>query len=230
MINGPIPYAPDGNPYIGPAHGLPNFYQCCCFSFGIAQSGGAGKVLERMGRRRRRRNGTAGCSTRAATPATPPPPTCVAKAIEIYQNEYAIGFPFEERPAGRPARTTPLYPGLGAKGARFAARNGWERAAFFDPAGHDRRSRRSTLRRDRNWNGSSRAEVPGRARGRRACSTCPASPSSCVEGPGAAPMLDRLLCSRLPAPGRIGLGYALDAGPHRQRDDDHARSPTIASI
>ena len=45
VVNGPIPYAPDGNPYIGPAHGLTNFYQCCCFSFGIAQSGGAGKFL-----------------------------------------------------------------------------------------------------------------------------------------------------------------------------------------
>ena len=45
VINGPIPYSPDGNPYIGPAHGLPNFYQCCCFSFGIAQSGGGGKTV-----------------------------------------------------------------------------------------------------------------------------------------------------------------------------------------
>ena len=45
VINGPIPYSPDGNPYIGPAHGLPNFYHCCCFSFGIAQAGGAGKTL-----------------------------------------------------------------------------------------------------------------------------------------------------------------------------------------
>ena len=43
VINGPIPYSPDGNPYIGPAHGLANFYHCCCFSFGIAQAGGAGK-------------------------------------------------------------------------------------------------------------------------------------------------------------------------------------------
>jgi dimethylglycine dehydrogenase len=45
VINGPIPYSPDGNPYIGPAHGLPNFYQCCCFSFGIAQAGGGGKSI-----------------------------------------------------------------------------------------------------------------------------------------------------------------------------------------
>ena len=57
VINGPIPYSPDGNPYIGPAHGLTNFYQCCCFSFGIAQAGGAGKTLVGMDRRRRTRMG-----------------------------------------------------------------------------------------------------------------------------------------------------------------------------
>ena len=66
----------------------------------------------------------------------------VAKAIELYQNEYAVGFPFEERPAGRPARTTPLYPVLKAKGAHFAARNGWERAASSIPPARSR-SRRS---------------------------------------------------------------------------------------
>ena len=32
-----------------------------------------------------------------------------------------------------------------------------------------------------------------------------------LDGPGAAAMLDRLLCSRLPKAGRIGLCYALDA-------------------
>ena len=43
-----------------------------------------------------------------------------------------------------------------------------------------------------------------------------------LEGPGAAPMLDRLLCSRLPKPGRIGLCYALDRqGRHRQRVHRH---------
>src|SRR5690606_5598946 len=45
VINGPIPYTPDGNPLIGPAPGLRNFYECCVFSFGIVQGGGAGKAL-----------------------------------------------------------------------------------------------------------------------------------------------------------------------------------------
>ena len=45
VINGPIPYTPDGNPLIGPAPGLRNFFECCVFSFGIVQGGGAGKAL-----------------------------------------------------------------------------------------------------------------------------------------------------------------------------------------
>ena len=44
VVNGPIPYAPDGNPYVGPAPGLHNFHHANTFSFGIAQSGGAGKA------------------------------------------------------------------------------------------------------------------------------------------------------------------------------------------
>ena len=45
IINGPIPYAPDGLPLIGPMPGVRNAFEACVFTFGIAQSGGAGKVL-----------------------------------------------------------------------------------------------------------------------------------------------------------------------------------------
>ena len=49
VINGPIPYAPDGNPLIGPMPGVPNAFEACVFTFGIAQAGGAGKVLTEVG-------------------------------------------------------------------------------------------------------------------------------------------------------------------------------------
>ncbi|MFZ9275364.1 MAG: NAD(P)/FAD-dependent oxidoreductase, partial [Ilumatobacteraceae bacterium] len=45
VVNGPIPYAPDGNPYLGPERGMRNFWHCNTFSFGIAQGGGAGKAI-----------------------------------------------------------------------------------------------------------------------------------------------------------------------------------------
>jgi dimethylglycine dehydrogenase len=45
IINGAIPHTPDGNPLLGPAAGLRNFWQCCGSSIGIAQGGGAGRFL-----------------------------------------------------------------------------------------------------------------------------------------------------------------------------------------
>lgn len=45
VINGPIPYSPDGSPYVGPAFGMPNFFHMNSFSFGICQGGGAGKSI-----------------------------------------------------------------------------------------------------------------------------------------------------------------------------------------
>ena len=53
VINGPIPYTPDGNPLIGPMPGVPNAFEACVFTFGICQAGGAGKVLVGMGDARR---------------------------------------------------------------------------------------------------------------------------------------------------------------------------------
>ena len=44
-VNGPISYTPDGNPLIGPAYGLPNFWLAEGFSFGITAAGGAGWQL-----------------------------------------------------------------------------------------------------------------------------------------------------------------------------------------
>ena len=49
----------------------------------------------------------------------------------MYQREYAIQFPHDEWPAGRPALQSPVYQRLADKGAHFGARGGWERATWF---------------------------------------------------------------------------------------------------
>jgi dimethylglycine dehydrogenase len=206
VINGPIPYSPDGNPYLGPAPGLPGFFQCCCFSFGIAQAGGAGQVLAEwlvhgepsfdlwpIDPRR-----FTGYATRSYV---------TARAVELYRMEYAIGFPCEERPAGRPARTSPLYDLLAAKGARFGARGGWERAVWFAPAG-GREAADLTWRRARGWFEPVGAECRA-IREAVGLLDLPGMTKFEITGPGAAAWLDRLICTRLPQAGRIGLGYLL---------------------
>ena len=206
VVNGPIPYTPDGNPYLGPERGLRNFWHCNTFSFGIAQGGGAGKAIAEWildGRpeydlwsvdRRRYKD-------YATTDYT------VAKAVEVYQNEYAIGFPFEERPAGRPAYTSPLYATLQAKGAHFGARGGWERPTWFDTDGTVTADTLSFLRTNE-WRGKV-AEECAAVRNGVGVLDLPGFTKTEIIGPGAAAYLDRLLCTRLPATGRIGLCYAL---------------------
>ncbi len=206
VVNGPIPYSPDGNPYLGPEHGLRNFFHCNTFSFGITQAGGAGKCIAEWilhGRPewdvfsldRRRYTGYADTAYTAA------------KAVEVYQNEYAPSFPFEERPAGRRQRHSSLYGQLRDKGARFGARGGWERAAFFDP-GNIAAEPTLSFRRARNWMPLVAQEVRA-VREAVGIMDFPGFSPFEVAGSGAAAWLDRLVCSRLPNVGRVSLAYAL---------------------
>jgi dimethylglycine dehydrogenase len=55
------------------------------------------------------------------------------KSIEDYQHEFRWHLPHEHRPAGRPAKASPLYPVLKARGAEFGVVNGWERTNFYKP-------------------------------------------------------------------------------------------------
>ena len=47
-FNGPICYTPDGNPLVGPAPGVPDFWFAEGFSFGITAAGGTGRYLAQM--------------------------------------------------------------------------------------------------------------------------------------------------------------------------------------
>ncbi len=206
VVNGPIPYAPDGNPYLGPERGLRNFFHCNTFSFGIAQGGGAGKAIAEWILEGRpdidlwsidRRRYKAYATTKYT----------VEKAVEVYQNEYAMSFPFEERPAGRPAYISPLYETLRAKGAAYGARGGWERPTYYDPDGLVTENSLSFFRRNE-WRPLVANEVHA-ARNGVAVLDLPGFTKFVIEGPGAEAYLDRLLCTKLPKLGRVGLVYAL---------------------
>ncbi|MGA8706559.1 MAG: FAD-dependent oxidoreductase, partial [Steroidobacteraceae bacterium] len=206
VVNGPIPYSPDGLPYLGPAHGLENFFHCNTFSFGIAQAGGAGKALAEWVA-----NGAPEWDlwaldprrfTRYATRSY-----ALAKAVETYRLEYAPAFPYEERPEGRPLRNSPLHNRLAAAGARFGVRGGWERALWYDRGA----AADATLsfRRARGWMDGVGAEVEA-VRSAVGIMDLPGFTRFVVRGGGAHAWLDRLVCSKLPAVGRVSLAYALN--------------------
>jgi len=204
VVNGPIPYAPDGNPLMGPARGAPGFFHCCAFTFGIVQAGGAGRVIAEwvvngepewdvwpLDHRR-----YLGFADRRYA---------LAKALETYGNEYGVAYPQEERAAGRPALTSPLYGRLRDLGAVYGARGGWERPVYFarsdDPAGPE-----CSFRRPR-WHRAVERECAAVAH-RVALLDLPGFTRLQIGGRGAAAFLDRLIAGDLPRPGRTTLSYA----------------------
>ncbi len=136
IINGPITYTPDGLPLIGPVAGIDNYFLNCGSSFGIVQGGGSGKFAAEwivdghtsldMIELDPRRFGD------FATPEW-----TAARCKDIYDNEYAIGYPNEYamRQAGRPTRTMAAHARHQAAGAQCYSAFGWERPAWFAATG-----------------------------------------------------------------------------------------------
>jgi len=195
VINGPDGYTPDGHCLMGPVPGLPDFHVLAGFSiFGIVFGGGAGRYAaewivegqpsDNMWELDARRFDDYAASNAYIT----------ARACEVYEREYAIHFPEEELPAGRPLKTGPLYDRLLAKGAVYGARFAWERPLWFarsGPAQDEYSFRRG------NWH----ATVGEECRDVRKSVGVLDQTSFAkyeVSGPGALRFLDRLCANRLP--------------------------------
>ncbi|MCR9151378.1 MAG: FAD-dependent oxidoreductase [Rhodobacteraceae bacterium] len=213
IINGPIPYAPDGNPLIGPMPGVPNAFEACVFTFGIAQGGGAGKVLAEWVTEGGTEWDMWSCDPRRFT-GYADHDYCVAKGLEVYGHEYGMHFPHARWPAGPDKRLSKLHSRLKDAGAVFGAYNGWERANWFAKPGDDT-----------SWEAAQTWERAGPWEDRIA-EECAAVRDHCgvlaitgftrlaVEGAGARGFVEGLTCSNLPRVGRVGLAYFPD---HRGR-------------
>jgi len=210
MINGPIPYAPDGNPLIGPMPGVPNAYEACVFTFGICQAGGAGKVLAEWVTEGETEWDMWSCDPRRYTSFAADKDYCVAKGMEIYGHEYAMHFPKHAWPAGRDRKLSPIHDRIKALGAQFKPYNGWERANWYAKPGDDL-SEQST----QTWN----REGPWRPRIEEECRAVteaagildlPGFSRFRVKGEGATAWLSSLITGKVPKPGRIGLAYFSD--------------------
>ncbi len=209
VINGPIPYTPDGLPLIGPMPGVKNAFEACVFTFGIAQAGGAGKVLAEWITEGETEWDMWSCDPRRFTGFTDDQ-YCVAKGKEVYGNEYAMHFPHHEWEAARDKRLPTIHSRLKEAGAVMGAYNGWERANWFAHDSDDTSHKATqTWLRDGPWE-------------QRIAEECEAVRDGCgvlaisgftrlnVTGAGARDWLDGLTASRLPSVGRVGLAYFAD--------------------
>ncbi len=206
IVNGPITFTPDANPLIGPAFGLPNAWLLTGSSMGVMEGGGAGDFLaewildgapprDALAVDARRFGGYADRDYR------------LDKAVECFGLQFGVHYPFEERPAGRPRRTTPILEAQRKEGAVLGAAYGWERPNWFagenvDPAPA------LTFRRPEWFQAvAEECRAVGEAVG---IADLSAFSKFEVAGPGASAFLEGLGANRPPRrDGHIGLFHAL---------------------
>ena len=209
VINGPIPYAPDGLPLIGPMPGVPNAFEACVFTFGITQAGGAGKILAEWMTEGETEWDMWSVDPRRYTDYTDED-YCIQKGKEVYGNEYAMHFPYHEWPAGRDKKLSPVHERIKALGGVMGVYNGWERANWFAKEGDD-----TSLEATHTWG----RKGPWEARIREECEAVrdgcgvldlPGFARFMVSGAGTAEFLRGFCTGGLPKVGRMNLIYVSD--------------------
>lgn len=206
VINGPIPYAPDGNPLIGPMPGVPNAFEACVFTFGIAQAGGAGKILAEWMTEGETEWDCWSLDPRRYTDYTDND-YCIQKGMEVYGHEYAMHFPHHEWPAGRNKKLSPVHDKLTGLNAQLGTYNGWERANWFAKDGDDT-SEDATLTWSRKgpWQPRIKEEVEAVRDGVGVLDLAGFSRFN-LSGDGAADYIRSKISGGLPKVGRMNLGY-----------------------
>ncbi|WP_424968482.1 GcvT family protein [Dinoroseobacter sp. S375] len=205
VVNGPIAYAADAGPLVGKQPGRRNLWSMNGIRVGIGEGGGYGKMLAQMMVHGETEWDSWQLDPRRITSFANTEYTAL-KSIEDYQMEFQWHLPHEHRPAGRPAKTTPLYPVLQAQGAAFGVVNGWERTSFYKPSPDFVEEHSYHFC---NWHDVVAAEVAA-VQTRVGLAELSGFNRFEITGPRAAAWLDSLTCSKLPkSPGRVGLCYFL---------------------
>ena len=205
VVNGPITYSADGAPLIGRIPGLQNAYCAIGLRAGIGEGGGHGKLLAETIIYGQAEWDTWSLDPRRFTRHANTEFTRLM-AIEDYQLEFHYHEPHEHRPAGRLAKTTPLYHVLKEQGADFGVVSGWERALFFKP---DADFEPTHGYRFQNWHDQVGAEVRALAENVGIMEVSGFNRYE-ISGAGASQWIEGLFCGPTPKKvGKVGLVYSL---------------------
>jgi len=197
MINGPEGFTPDNEFCLGETE-VPGLFVAGGFcAHGLAGAGGVGKVMAewivggepsmdlwQMDVRR------FGAQYRS-------PSYTLKRVLETYETYYDIHYPFEERRAGRPLRTSPAYGWHRDRDAAFGEKSGWERVNWYESNAW----RGDESLRPRGWAGKHWSPAIGaeHAACREGVAIFDESSFAKLEvvGPGAAALLERLCDNRV---------------------------------
>jgi dimethylglycine dehydrogenase len=215
VTDGPITYTPNGDPLVGPAYPLKNFFHACGYSFGITQAGGIGHYLagwimngepeiDLWPVDSRRYGSYANWAYNHE------------KIEDTYPRLYAIICPNDWRDAARPNRTAPIYEYQKKAGAVFGDYYGWECPNYFTDNPDDRREHPGWKR------NNSAPYVKAECRHvmeKAGLLDLSRFAKTRITGPGAEAWLNRMTCQKVPTrDGRIALAPMLDPNGNFKSD------------
>ncbi len=204
---GPITYTPNGDPLVGPAYPLKNFFHACGYSFGITQAGGIGHYLagwimegepelDLWPMDSRRYGAYANWAYNHE------------KIEDTYPRLYAIITPNDWRDAARPNRTAPIYEYQKQAGAVFGDYYGWECPNYFTDNADDARENPGWKRNNAFKYVAAECEHVMNHVGLLDLSRFA---KTRISGPGAEAWLNTMTCQKVPTGhGRIALSPMLD--------------------
>ena len=202
VINGPMIFSPDLNPLIGPYPGLPSYWCACGVMTAFSQAASIGMVLTEW-----MSEGEPGFDvfmwdvTRYGDWADKE--YTRARTADMYSTRFKTMYPYEERPAGRPVRTTPAYSLYQAERAVFGSGDGWEYPLWYAPEGSEPKDS-LTFRRP-NWFDAVAAECRALHEGVGIIDISTYGKHSVI-GANAHAWLERIMANRMPTEdGRIVL-------------------------
>ncbi len=202
VINGPMIWSPDSSVLFGPVPELTGYFCCNGIIPGFSQNGGMGKLaaewmiegeptLDMFAWDMARYGHWAG---KAFTKA---------RVQDQYAHRFKIHFPNEERAAGRPVRTRPVYRMQTDMGAVFGLNYGWEHPLWFAAQGEPTEETIGFTR--QNWWGPVGREVR-MLRDNAGIIDISNFAKYEVKGDGAQAWLNALFANRIPSePGRTCL-------------------------
>uniref|UniRef100_H2LAS5 Dimethylglycine dehydrogenase, mitochondrial n=1 Tax=Oryzias latipes TaxID=8090 RepID=H2LAS5_ORYLA len=205
VVSGPITYTPDLLPMVGPHQGVPNYWTAIGFGYGVIHAGGIGKFLSDWIRNGEPPYDLIECDPNRYGKWTDVPFMC-AKARESYGFNNVVGYPKEERFAGRPtSRRSGVYDLLKDKGS-MGFHAGWEQPHWFYKPGDDIGYKPSFCR--TNWFGPVGRECKLVMEKVGVIDLTPFG-KFIVKGKDSLKLLDRLFANTMPKVGHTNISHML---------------------
>lgn len=203
-VNGAFTFSPDGNPLVGPVPGKRGYWTACAVMAGFLQGGGVGKSLAEWMIHGEPEADVYGMDVARYGDFAQNKRYIRETTGQFYSRRFVMTYPNEQLPAGRPLKMAPAHDAMTAAGCKWGVSWDLEVPLYFAPEGFEETP---TLKRSNAHDIV--AEECKAIRENVALLDITGFSRFEVSGSNATAWLDRIMASKLPAPGRAKLSPML---------------------